>query len=121
MNLLPNKDYQTLLHGPKERITQARQQAAITVNTQLLFAYWEIGNEILKHQKKEGWGAKIIQQLSADLRAAFPDMKGLSVRNMHYMRAFAEAWSQFQILQSTVAELQSVDNITIKQLCKYSP
>ncbi len=57
----------------------------------MVLLYWEIGKIILARQQAEGWGAKVIDRLSADLRAAFPDMGGLSARNLKYMRAFAEA------------------------------
>jgi hypothetical protein len=67
--------------------------------------YWYIGRDILARQKREGWGAHVIDRLSADLRSAFPEMKGLSPRNLNYMRAFAEAWSDRRIVQQVVARL----------------
>ncbi|MCO4860027.1 DUF1016 N-terminal domain-containing protein, partial [Herbaspirillum sp. WGmk3] len=54
--------------------------------------YWEIGNEILDRQARQGWGAKVIERLAQDLRKAFPDMSGLSRSNLMAMRSFAEAW-----------------------------
>jgi len=54
--------------------------------------YWQIGRDILVRQAEQGWGAKVIERLSYDLRTAFPDMKGFSRANLTYMRAFAEAW-----------------------------
>nr|WP_232279125.1 DUF1016 N-terminal domain-containing protein [Rickettsia akari] len=39
--------------------------------------YWNIGKLILEHQNKEKWGAKVIQNISDDLRKAFSKMKGL--------------------------------------------
>jgi len=53
--------------------------------------YWHIGREILRRQQQEGWGAKVIDRLARDLSREFPDMKGLSRRNLKYMRAFAKA------------------------------
>lgn len=61
--------------------------------------YWDIGQTILQRQAHEGWGAKVIDRLSADLREAFPDMSGLSSRNLKYMRAFAEGWPDRAIVQ----------------------
>src|SRR5688572_19514620 len=89
------KNYDIILNGLKDRIRLARQKAIVTINTGLLTAYWEIGNTILKQQKQEGWGTKVIAKLAADLRAEFPEMKGLSDRNFTYMRTFAEAYPQF--------------------------
>ena len=88
MSFQQNK-YQQILHGLKEKIRQARFKAALTANAQLLAIYWEVGKTILQEQKQQGWGAKIIDNLSRDLNLEFPDFKGLSVRNLKYMRSFA--------------------------------
>jgi hypothetical protein len=61
------------------------------VNEQLLELYWRIGNNILNQQNAEGWGAKVIDKLSADLKSSFHDMSGISPRKLMYMRAFADA------------------------------
>jgi predicted nuclease of restriction endonuclease-like (RecB) superfamily len=102
---LPKPDYINILNELKEKIRQARIKAAITVNAELLKLYWEIGNTILIQQKDQGWGAKIIDNLSADLKIAFPDFKGLSVRNLKYMRSFAEAYPAFTMVQPPAAQL----------------
>ena len=96
-------NYQHILSSLKEKIRQARLKAALTVNAQLLSIYWEIGVTILNQQKEEGWGAKVIDTLSFDLKLEFADMKGLSVRNLKYMRAFADAYPDFLIAQPLVA------------------
>ncbi len=105
-----SKNYIDVLKGLKEKIRQARLRAAIAVNSELLKLYWEIGNTILLQQKQEGWGTKVIDRLAADLKTAFPDMKGLSKRNIKYMRAFAEAWPHFTPPPLPVPQLQSIDN-----------
>jgi hypothetical protein len=48
--------------------------------------------DILRSQDKYGWGAKIIDQLSRDLKSEFPESKGFSLRNLKYMRRFAEEY-----------------------------
>ena len=106
MNLHTNK-YQQILNGLKEKIRQARFKAALTANSQLLAIYWEIGNTILEQQKIEGWGAKIIDNLSLDLKLEFPDFKGLSVRNLKYMRSFAEAYPDFLFVQQAAAQIKT--------------
>ena len=75
------------------------------VNTELIRLYWEIGNEILKRQEELGWGAKVIPQLSKDLMAEFPEMKGFSPRNLKYMRLFAMTWTKEEIVQAPLAQL----------------
>lgn len=109
-----NKNYADIVNRLKEKIKQARLQAAVIVNKQLIELYWEIGNTILHQQKNEGWGTKVIDRLVADLKLEFSDMKGLSARNIKYMRAFAEAYPDFVIVQPPVAQLQSTDKEPLK-------
>jgi len=89
----------------KTRIHSAQQRAALAVNRELVLLYWQIGCDILARQSREGWGAKVIERLAHDLRAAFPDMKGFSPRNLKYMRAFAEAWPDAGFVQAVLAQL----------------
>jgi predicted nuclease of restriction endonuclease-like (RecB) superfamily len=89
----------------KTRIHTAQQRAALAVNRELVLLYWQIGRDILERQAKQGWGAKVIERLAHDLRAAFPDMKGFSPRNLKYMRAFAEAWPDCEFVQGVLAQL----------------
>jgi predicted nuclease of restriction endonuclease-like (RecB) superfamily len=105
-----NKNYIEVLQSLKEKIKQARQKAALAVNKELLLVYWEIGNTISLQQKSEGWGTKVIDRLAADLKTEFPDFKGLSVRNLKYMKAFAEAYPDFIIVQPPAAQLQQHQN-----------
>jgi len=71
----------------KGRIHNAQQRAALAVNREPVALYWQIGRDILTAQADQGWGAKVIDRLAHDLRAAFPEMKGFSPRNLKYMRA----------------------------------
>ena len=79
----------------------------------MVLLYWEIGKTILRRQEREGWGAKVIDRLSADLRTAFPDMQGLSPRNLKNMRTFAAAWPDEAIVQQAVAQLPWATNIVL--------
>ena len=88
-------DYRPWLATIKGHIQKAQQQAALAVNQGMLLLYWRIGKEILERQQQQGWGAKIVDQLAGDLKAAFPEMKGFSRANLMYMRAFAETWPDF--------------------------
>ena len=89
----------------KTRIHAAQQRAALAVNRELVLLYWQIGRDILARQASQGWGAKVIERLSHDLRTAFPQMKGFSPRNLKYMRAFAEAWPDAEFVQAVLAQL----------------
>ena len=97
--------YADWLKQLKIRIHSAQQRATLTVNRELVLLYWQIGQDILARQASQGWGAKVIERLAHDLRVAFPDMKGFSPRNLKYMRAFAQAWSDAEFVQAVLAQL----------------
>jgi predicted nuclease of restriction endonuclease-like (RecB) superfamily len=97
--------YDVLLAELKERIGTARLRAAVAVNRELILLYWGLGRDILSRQTAEGWGARVIDRLAADLRRDFPEMTGLSPRNLKYMRAFAEAYPDPEIVQQVAAQL----------------
>lgn len=107
------KHYTEWLTSVKHRIHNAQQQAVLKVNQELVLLYWQIGQDILTRQNEYGWGAKVIDKLSQDLRAAFPNMKGFSSRNLKYMRAFAQAWTDPQIVQEVLAQLPWYHHITL--------
>ena len=70
--------------------TQVRLIAS--ANADMLFHYWKVGHFILYLQKKEGWGSKVIDNLSKAIRSKYPDKKGYSTRNLIYMCQFAKAY-----------------------------
>ena len=89
----------------KARVQSARIRAGLAANRELLALYWDIGRMILARQRKEGWGAKVIDRLSADLQREFPGQQGFSPRNLKYMRAFAEAWPETLMVQQPAAPM----------------
>jgi predicted nuclease of restriction endonuclease-like (RecB) superfamily len=105
--------YAEFLSGLKERITQERIKAVMSANAALVLMYWDMGSSILERQQNEGWGAKVVDRLSHDLKSAFPDMSGFSPRNLKYMRAFAAAWPSRELVQRTVAQLPWRSNLTL--------
>ena len=110
--------YSKLLGDLKQRIQAAQLRASLAVNQELVFLYWQIGRDILARQERESWGAKIIDRLAGDLKAAFPEMKGFSPRNLKYMRAFAEAWPDEAIVQQLVAQIPWGHNVRILDYLK---
>ena len=96
--------YGTLLADLKRRVRSAQVQAALSVNRELVLLYWHVGREILRSQQTEGWGTKVIERLAKDLHAEFPDMNGLSPRNLKYMRSFAEAYSKDAFVQQAAGQ-----------------
>ena len=78
--------------------TQVRMMAS--ANADMLFHYWKVGHFILYLQKKEGWGSKVIDNLSKAIRSKYPDKKGYSRRNIFYMCQFASAYP-LEVLKET--------------------
>jgi predicted nuclease of restriction endonuclease-like (RecB) superfamily len=111
-------EYLAFLEALKERLRSAQVRAALAVNRELVLLYWSLGREILARQAELGWGAKVVDQLSLDLRRAFPEMRGLSARNLKYMRAFAEAWPDEAIVQQLAAQIPWFHNCVILEKTK---
>ncbi|MDR1284347.1 MAG: PDDEXK nuclease domain-containing protein [Opitutaceae bacterium] len=109
----PPEGYVEWLSDLKDRIHAARQRATLAVNRELVLLYWQIGRDVLARQSRQGWGAKVIERLAHDLRNAFPDMKGFSRSNLMYMRAFAEAWPDSEIVQQVAGQLPWWHNVML--------
>ncbi len=105
--------YASVLGEIKQRIQAERLRVIMAANSAMIILYWDIGRLILDRQERESWGAKVIDRLSADLREAYPDMGGLSPRNLKYMRAFAAAWPDSSIVQRVVAQIPWRSNIAL--------
>lgn len=97
--------YDDFFSAVKLRVSEARIKAALAVNREQTLLYWEIGKHISAAAKRRGWGAKVVDQLSADLLKAFPEIKGFSVRNLKYMRTFAEAYPNADFRQQAAAQI----------------
>lgn len=118
--LINISSYATILEELKIKIRQAQYKAVISANKEMFFLYWDIGKTILIQQEKQGWGAKVIDRLSQDLCKTFPDMKGLSSRNLKYMRAFAAAYRNKVFVQEVLAQITWYHNITLLDKVKGS-
>ncbi len=97
--------YAPLLAELKTRVRAAQLRATVAVNRELILLYWHIGREILRAQRHEGWGTKVVERLAKDLSSEFPEMKGFSRSNLLYMRAFYAAWRAPAIVQQPVGQL----------------
>lgn len=84
--IISDKNYITWLSDIKQRLQKSQIKASIQVNKAMLDFYWSIGHDLVEKQAEQVWGAGVIQQLSLDLRASFPDVKGLSTVNLYLMR-----------------------------------
>ncbi|MDR3012590.1 MAG: DUF1016 N-terminal domain-containing protein [Chitinispirillales bacterium] len=113
--LINNNEYFAALEDIKARIKIAQYKAASNANKELMELYWNIGKTIISNTK---YGAKFLENLSRDIRLEFPDIQGFSVRNLMYMRKFAELYPDFQKVQRGVALLPWRNNLTLMSKVK---
>ena len=111
-------NYINILNEIKQNIKVSQIKANLAVNSEMICLYWKIGSTILEQQRKNGWGAKIIEKLSRDLLMEFPNMTGLSTRNLKYMRQFAETYDNYEIVQQVAAQIPWFHNVVIMEKVK---
>jgi predicted nuclease of restriction endonuclease-like (RecB) superfamily len=113
--------YDRFAEGIKQRIRAAQIKAAISANRELILLYWDIGRAIVDAQKNKGYGKRVVEMLSTDLRREFPAMSGLSALNLWRMRAFYLAYGGLdQKLSQAVTESGSAPQ-KLKQPVSNSP
>jgi predicted nuclease of restriction endonuclease-like (RecB) superfamily len=96
--------YGTLLAEIKAAVGAARLRTARVVSHAVVDLYWQVGHLILQRQDEEGWGTRVIERLSVDLRTEFPGIRGFGVRSLVYMRTLANAYPE-GITQEPLAQL----------------
>ena len=100
--LMNNNEYLNTIESIKKEIKSAQYKAAVSVNRELIMLYYNIGKIINEHKV---WGNKFIDNLAADIKLEFPNVKGYSVRNLKYMAKFAETYPDEQFVQTASAQL----------------
>ena len=109
--------YKTWIVHLKTRLRSMQIKAAVSVNAALLEFYWELGADIVDNQKNSIWGDGFLKQLSADLMAEFPEMKGFSYRNIRYVRQWYLFYNQENATwQQAVATLEPKPVLQITQI-----
>ncbi|MCC5918550.1 MAG: hypothetical protein JJU02_14605 [Cryomorphaceae bacterium] len=91
------------------QIGTAQVRTVTAANREMLLLYWKVGHLILAHQSQKGWGAKVVDLLSEDLKKELPNQKGFSIRNLKYMRKFA-----LQYPLSMIKKLNEASNILLQ-------
>lgn len=97
-----HQDYRQWLTELKENIRKSQIKAAIAVNSELIHLYWNLGEQIAEKQQNAQWGSGFIDQLSKDLQAEFPDIKGLSVSNLRRCKQFYLFYNQQDTIRAQV-------------------
>ena len=81
-NVNLNTDYEFWLNDLKSRYQRAQIKAAIKVNSEKLLWNWQLGRDLVERRAEEKWGSGIVEQLSLDLKAAYPQEKGFGTSNL---------------------------------------
>lgn len=100
--LINDNEYLKLAEAIKSEIRASQYKAVLSVNRELILLYYNIGKVINDHKI---WGNKFIDNLAADIRKDFPDIKGYSPRNLKYMSKFADSYSDSEFVQQVVAQI----------------
>lgn len=111
-----DKDYIGWIEELKSRYRRAQIKAAVKVNAEKLLFNWELGRDLVIRKAEERWGAGVVEQLSLDLLAAFPESKGFGARNLWYMKDWFSFYSPHtEKLHQLDAEFQnSINQVDIK-------
>ena len=128
-NNIEKRSFEAFVNAIGSEIEQAQVRLISAANAQMLFHYWKMGNYILYHQNRQGWGGKVIKKLAHAIRFNYPEKKGYSVRNLAYMCQFARSYPLGALrsfietdaklltpsVQKITDELQSLNNMIFAQ------
>ena len=128
-NNIEKRSFEAFVNAIGSEIEQAQVRLISAANAQMLFHYWKMGNYILYHQNRQGWGGKVIKKLAQAIRFSYPEKKGYSVRNLAYMCQFARSYplgalrsfieTDAKILAPSVQkitdEIQCLNNVSFTQ------
>ena len=113
--LINDGQYLSVIDNLKSEIQKSQYSAALAVNSELTMLYYRIGKAINEYKT---WGNKFIDNLSRDLKIAFPNSTGYSVRNLKYMAKFAEEYPDVEFVQTVSAQIPWSHNVLIMEKIK---
>ena len=91
-NNIEKRSFEAFVNAIGSEIEQAQVRLISAANAQMLFHYWKMGNYLLYHQNRQGWGGKVIKKLAQAIQFNYPEKKGYSERNLTYMCQFARSY-----------------------------
>ena len=111
-DIVKKSDYRDWLRDLKRQIKIGQVKAAISVNSQMIMLYWDLGRQITEKQETAKWGSGFIEQLSKDLREEFPEMTGFSKDNLLMMKRFYMFYQHgiCQVSEFVAQAVQQMDN-----------
>jgi hypothetical protein len=105
--------YKEFIADLKRRVRTTQFRAVRAANTEVLRLYWSVGRDILDRQRNAGWGTKVVDQISADMRREFPGQRGWSRTSLKYMRMFAEGWPDLDAIGQQPVDQLPWGHVTI--------
>ena len=114
-----DSEYVQWIHEIKQRYRNSQIKAAVKVNSEQLLFNWQLGRDLVVRKAEEKWGTGIVNQVSLDLQAEFPETKGFSARNLWFMKqwyAFYATNPEFKGLISNVENQINVRNEKLNQV-----
>ena len=110
-DITKSEEYDSWINALKSKIHAALTKVALTINSQLLELYWEIGKDISERQSASNWGSKLIEQVAKELKNEFPELKGFSRRNIYAMRQWYNFYSEkYPFVPQSVAQIPQGHN-----------
>jgi predicted nuclease of restriction endonuclease-like (RecB) superfamily len=116
--IIDKKSYNSLFIQIKQEIQTSQQKAISSVNKELIYLYFNIGNIVHQKQNSFGWGAKVIDRLSLDIKNEIPEIKGFSTRNIKRMLSFYKEYSKFEFVPPLVAQISWTHNTILIEKIK---
>lgn len=105
-NELNKSEFVLWVNELKSKIHEAKRKVAFSITSQLLELYWEIGKDICVKQQTSNWGNSLIEQIAAELKLEFPEMKGFSRRNLYAIKQWYSFYSlKYQFVPQCVAQI----------------
>ncbi len=112
-----DQEYMQWLGEIKARYRNAQIRASVKINVEQLLFNWQLGRDLVMRKAEERWGSGIVEQVSLDLQAAFPESKGFSTTNLWYMKQWYRFYTDNgQKLHQLGGEIQSADYQVAKKL-----
>ena len=111
INKTEKQDLSLVVRAIGTDLEHTQVRLIVSANAEMLFHYWKVGHFILHLQKKEGWGSKVIDNLSKAIRSKYPDKKGYSTRNLIYMCQYAKAYPMEVLTEMGPALIPKTMNI----------
>ena len=111
-----DKEYAQWIYDIKQRFRNAQIKVAVKVNSEQLLFNWQLGRDLVVRKAEEKWGNGIVEQVSLDLQAAFPEAKGFSARNLWNMKKWYSFYTSYEDFGDAVNALSGQMDISSLKL-----